>query len=471
MTAYSGEVQTDTGEVIKQEFAIDSEFCVLIPPLSGEEYAQLENNLVTEGCREALIVWLEAGLLLDGHNRFAICQTHDLPYFVAYKSLSCREDAITWIVDHQLGRRNLTAFARAELALRKKTAVAAKARKNMSAGGKGVKVLTPLLRANGEIASEAGVSHETIRKVEEIIASAPESIKEAARRGDLRVDRAYRLTKALESAPEVVREIVVRDQIEQPDLVSRLTDACLKRRETWTVIVDTGTLDGERPIAEVSPTEYDEYMERLAYEHRQQANEQKRHERAQQIAALAGRTAELDPVRLGRFPVIYADPPWEYEHVKTNSRAVENHYPTLSLGAICALPVHCLATDDAVLFLWATSPKLFEAMTVLHCWGFSYRTCMVWVKDKIGMGDYARQRHELLLIGRRGEIPVPLEKNRPDSVLEAPRGKHSEKPAGMYEVIERAYPEYRRIELFSRSARTGWEGWGYEYPQEQPHGA
>ncbi len=67
-------------------------------------------------------------------------------------------------------------------------------------------------------------------------------------------------------------------------------------------------------------------------------------------------------------------------------------------------PVAEVAADDSVLFMWATSPKLREAMQVVEAWGFDYKTCMVWVKDKIGMGYYARQQHELLLIAKRGDI-------------------------------------------------------------------
>lgn len=159
-------------------------------------------------------------------------------------------------------------------------------------------------------------------------------------------------------------------------------------------------------------------------------------------------------------PVLYADPPWQYEHVKTDSRAIENQYPTMTLNAICALQVSRSATDDAVLFLWATSPKLAEAMSVIAAWGFNYRTCMVWVKDKIGMGYYARQQHELLLIATRGDLPVPLPAHRPASVVTAPRGKHSEKPDVFYELIERMYPEFQRRELFARQHRAGWLTWG-----------
>ncbi len=173
------------------------------------------------------------------------------------------------------------------------------------------------------------------------------------------------------------------------------------------------------------------------------------------------------PLRTGataaHYPVIYADPPWRYEHVETESRAIENQYPTMDLDAICALKIADLATPDAVLFLWATSPKLHEAMRVLDAWGFTYRTSMVWVKDKQGMGYYARQRHELLLVATRGSPPTPAPADRPDSVIEAPRSEHSVKPALFAEAIERMYPALPKIELFVRgAARDGWGTWGNE---------
>lgn len=161
-----------------------------------------------------------------------------------------------------------------------------------------------------------------------------------------------------------------------------------------------------------------------------------------------------------RFNVLLADPPWRYEHVKTESRAIENHYPTMALDEIAALDVP--AADDAVLFCWATSPKLAEAFEVLTGWGFTYRTCLVWVKDQIGMGYYVRQQHELLLIATRGELPTPAPANRPSSVITAPRGIHSAKPAIVHELVERMYPEYPRVELFARTTRDGWAAWGNE---------
>ncbi len=159
-------------------------------------------------------------------------------------------------------------------------------------------------------------------------------------------------------------------------------------------------------------------------------------------------------------PVIVADPPWQYDYSKSDSRKIENQYPTMELDEIAALEVPSL--DDSVLFLWATSPKLEESLYVVDAWGFDYKTCMVWVKDKIGMGYYARQQHELILIATKGDLPTPDPKKRPSSVLTAPRGEHSAKPDEFVVLIESMYPTFRGLwlELFARTPRAGWQQWG-----------
>ena len=164
----------------------------------------------------------------------------------------------------------------------------------------------------------------------------------------------------------------------------------------------------------------------------------------------------------GLYSVVLADPPWRYDFAQADSRAIENQYATLTVDQIGALPVGDLFADDAILFLWGTSPKLREALAVMELWGFEYVTCGVWVKDKIGMGYYFRQRHELLLVGRRGKIAAPAPADRPDSVISAPRDEHSRKPAVVHQLIDGMYPGHRKIELFARRAAEGWDAWGNE---------
>ena len=160
--------------------------------------------------------------------------------------------------------------------------------------------------------------------------------------------------------------------------------------------------------------------------------------------------------------MILADPPWRYEHAPTPTRAIERHYPTMATEDICALPIADIAAADCVLFLWATSPKLPEALAVLAAWGFRYRTNAVWVKPQIGMGYYFRQQHESLLVGARGRPRVPLPCARKGSVISAPRRRHSQKPGRVYDLIANMYPTARKVELFAREPQFGWDSWGNE---------
>lgn len=183
--------------------------------------------------------------------------------------------------------------------------------------------------------------------------------------------------------------------------------------------------------------------------------------RAERLAEISAGNADLDTAN--RYPIIYADPPWRYENPAFGgaSRAIENHYPTMALDEICALPVADLATDDALLYLWATAPKLAECLQVVDAWGFQYRTCLVWDKEQIGTGYHSRNQHELLLVGRRGEMPPPLPGTQPSSIYRERRGDHSAKPTFYYEMIEHCYPGVPKIELFRRGApRAGWVAWG-----------
>jgi N6-adenosine-specific RNA methylase IME4 len=168
----------------------------------------------------------------------------------------------------------------------------------------------------------------------------------------------------------------------------------------------------------------------------------------------------------GRYTVLLADPPWRYHSAPSPNRKVENHYPTLPDEEIAGYqdadgrPVTDLAADDAVLYLWATIPKLESALAVLHAWGFTYKSGGVWVKDRIGMGYWWRQRAELLLTGTRGEPAPPPPNLRPDGVIEAPRREHSRKPDEVYEFIDAIWPGPVKVELFGRATRPGWAVYG-----------
>lgn len=162
----------------------------------------------------------------------------------------------------------------------------------------------------------------------------------------------------------------------------------------------------------------------------------------------------------GTFDLIYADPPWQLGS-PSSPNSPEQHYPTLPTGSIAELAVP--AAKDAVLFLWAVSSLLRDALEVISAWEFTPKTNLVWVKPSIGLGNYLRNRHELLLLATRGRYPTPPPDRRPDSVVEARRGRHSEKPNCFYELIEQMYPHAQRLELFARGKhRPGWSAWGNE---------
>ncbi len=170
------------------------------------------------------------------------------------------------------------------------------------------------------------------------------------------------------------------------------------------------------------------------------------------------------------YRVIYADPPWEYgfsQHSREEQETtLDSHYPSMSVDAICALPVADMAQEDAVLFLWATSPLLPQAFKVIAAWGFDYKASFVWDKVKHNVGYYNSVRHELLLIATKGTcLPDKKPEGEPmliDSVQSIERTEHSKKPDEFRQIIDSLYPSGTRIEMFARRAAPGWDVWGNE---------
>lgn len=176
---------------------IDKEFESLIPPLSDDEFKQLEENCVKEGIRDALVVWKVPNgdqILVDGHNRMKISAKHGgIPFQIKEMSFNLREDAIAWIIRNQFGRRNLSAYDRSVLALKLKPIIANEARKRQAQAGRGEVVQkSAQAKTREELASIAGVSHDTIHKVEVIENSGREDIKQAIKSGDMSINQGYR---------------------------------------------------------------------------------------------------------------------------------------------------------------------------------------------------------------------------------------------------------------------------------------
>jgi N6-adenosine-specific RNA methylase IME4 len=194
-------------------------------------------------------------------------------------------------------------------------------------------------------------------------------------------------------------------------------------------------------------------------------------------ARRAEREAELGATQLAlpakKYGVIVADPEWRFEPWSRETgmdRAADNHYPTSCTEVIAARDVASIAADGCVLFLWATAPMLPQALEVLTAWGFEYRSHVVWVKDHIGTGYWFRNKHELLLVGTRGEIPAPAPGEQWPSAINAPVEEHSAKPEIFLEMIEGHFRSLPKIELNRRgAARPGWDAWGNEVAPEISH--
>ena len=160
-----------------------------------------------------------------------------------------------------------------------------------------------------------------------------------------------------------------------------------------------------------------------------------------------------------KYRVIYADPPWSYNDKQDTGMlgGAVKHYTTMPLDDICALPVP--AADNAVLFMWVTSPLLEDSFKVINAWGFKYKSSFVWDKVAHNMGHYNSVRHEFLLIATKGSC-TPDVKKLYDSVVSIERTEHSRKPKEFREMIDTLYPVGERLEMFAREAPEGWDVWG-----------
>ena len=199
------------------DLTVDSEFRDLIPPLNEEELKLLEASLVADGCESPLIVW--KGVIIDGHNRYMICQKHDIPFSIQEKHFDTREEVMLWMLRNQLGRRNLNNYQRVELVLKFEPLVKNAAEQRMMAGKAANPVPTLAQgqtkgRTRDHLSEAAGVSHGTFAKAKKLVQSADEETKRELRAGKVTVNRAY--TELLEKEHEGETKICERCKQEKP---------------------------------------------------------------------------------------------------------------------------------------------------------------------------------------------------------------------------------------------------------------
>ena len=379
----------------------------IFPLIDGAEFDRLCADIAEHGVREPVVTY--EGKILDGRNRYRAAQEAgvDCPLEV-YRG----DNPTAYVVSLNLHRRHLTESQRAMVAA--KLANLGQGRQSAPKGANLPLYEEPERSAvsNASAAAMLNVSERSVKTVRRVRDEGVDDLQSIVERGGVSVSAAA--------------DVATLPKDEQAVIVAK----------------------GEREILEAA--------KRI----RAEKASVRREERIEKIAEISKGNAALDTS--ATYPVIYADPPWRYENppIGSTSRAIENHYPTMTLEEICALPVAEIAAPDAILYLWATAPKLAECMEVITAWGFEYRTNMVWDKEKIGMGYHARNQHELLLIATRGSIPPPAAGTQPSSVHREARGEHSAKPEFYRDMIEGFYPSLPRIELFCRKARDGWAVWG-----------
>ena len=168
-----------------------------------------------------------------------------------------------------------------------------------------------------------------------------------------------------------------------------------------------------------------------------------------------------------KYNIIYADPPWAYRNMGNIQATANAHYNTMNQKDIESLPISQLAENNCILFLWATFPKLQEALDTIKAWGFEYKTVgFTWVKKNknggnfFGVGWYTKSNAEICLIATKGKAPKVS--NSISSIIESVREEHSKKPAIVREKIVEFSGDLPRIELFARQSVDGWDCWGNE---------
>lgn len=160
-----------------------------------------------------------------------------------------------------------------------------------------------------------------------------------------------------------------------------------------------------------------------------------------------------------RYGCIYADPPWAYSNKATRANVDDEYKSTMTVDEICQEPVASLAADNCHLHLWTTNAFLFDARRVMEAWGFEYKSCFVWVKPQMGIGNYWRVSHEFMLLGIRGKP----EFRRRDCMSwgQFDRTAHSKKPRDVRALVE-SVSHGPFLELYGRETVPNWMVYGNE---------
>ena len=179
----------------------------------------------------------------------------------------------------------------------------------------------------------------------------------------------------------------------------------------------------------------------------------------------------------GKYGTILADPPWRFAN-RTGKMAPEHRrlsrYSTLKIHDIKGIPVSDVAEENSHLYLWVPNALLPQGLEVLKCWGFQYKTNLIWHKvrkdggpDGRGVGFYFRNTTEMVLFGIKGKLRTLAPGRSQVNIIRTQKREHSRKPDELYGIIEECSPG-PYLELFARGTRKNWDQWGNEVENYTP---
>jgi N6-adenosine-specific RNA methylase IME4 len=416
---------------------IDERLRSHIPALKPDEYRQLEENILAHGCQSPLIAW--GDILLDGHNRYDICNRHGVQFRVETIDLPDFEAATAWIEENQLGRRNLTTDQFAYYIGKKYERLKRQgARTDLTSDQNDQKSDREL--TSDIIADQHGISAPTVRRaaayardVDDIANTFGDDARAQLLSGEDQLTRKA-VADISKFAADAKEHNIGFDGLNQAIALANNEDEPEKL-----------VAKGEAEILELAG--------------RIRAEKAK----ARRAENEALRRANPLPIVEGKYGTIVIDPPWPIEKIERDVRPnqVAFDYPIMSEQELAAFPVADMAADDCHLFCWTTQKSLPVAFRLLDAWGFRYVFTMVWHKpggfQPIGLAQY---NGEFVLYGRRGS-PAFAETKAFPCVFCAERREHSRKPDEFYEMIKRVTFD-GRIDVFSRELRDGFDQFGNE---------
>jgi len=430
------ELLSHNDEILEEYgFEVDEEFVSEIPPLKNSEFDLLEQSIRHDGLIDPFRIWADPRtqrtFLIDGHHRLSVClkieseaDEHGDPkrvlWRVASVKLSSRLHAVAWVLEHQAGRRNLGKYRRSLLAAKLEETLGVLAKERQQLAGKE--------RAQDE-RDEKGrlqLPQNSSEAGQKTAGSGSSKIKPAKKKG-------------------------AKKQQQQQKSSNQEGEARVQAAQTFDVSHDT--MKKAKWLKENADDETLEKLESgdttINKEFTRFNRAEKKDQIRQKIAAQPAPDTDEGP-----FDVLLVDVPWKYDKRPTDpTQRGQTPYPPMTIEEIIAFSLPSKrAKADSILWFWTTNAHMHEAYHIIDAWGFSPRTILTWVKNKMGTGDWLRGKTEHCIMAIRGKPFVEL--TNQTTILEGKVREHSRKPDEFYEMVHLLCPG-SKVEFFGREQREG----------------